>query len=114
MFATEPTWEYFLDSLKGKYYLVGIYEDQYMRWTTSWQERDQVVLEFTNNFHTLHIKMGIRDCKKNLVLKYYGFLHKLIQTKWSFWTCHHWESLIDMLSKLNKNLSKGIDGFLDL
>jgi hypothetical protein len=28
MFGTEPTWESFVDSLKGKYYPVGNYEDQ--------------------------------------------------------------------------------------
>jgi hypothetical protein len=30
--------------------------------------------------------------------------------KWSFWTSHHWESLIDMLSKSSRNLSKRTSG----
>ena len=52
MFWMEPTWESFVDALKGQYYPVRNYEDQYTRWTTLWQERDQAVSEFTNNFHT--------------------------------------------------------------
>ena len=31
MFGTKPTWEYFVDALKGKYYPVGNYEGRYMR-----------------------------------------------------------------------------------
>ena len=34
--------------------------------------------------------------------------------KWVFWTSHHWEPLNDMLSKINKNSSKGISESLDL
>ena len=80
MFGAEPTWESFMDALKDKYYPIENYEDQYMRWTTLWQERDQAVPEFTNIFHTLHTKLGIRDSERQLVLKYHGFLHKYIQT----------------------------------
>jgi hypothetical protein len=76
MFWTKPTWESFVDTPKGQYYPIGNYECQYMRWTTLWQERDQVVLEFTNIFHTSCTNMGIRDSKRHLVLKYCGFLHK--------------------------------------
>ena len=61
MFGTEPTWASFVDTLKGQYYLVGNQEDQYTRWTTLRQERDQAVPEFTNIFHTLRTKLGIRD-----------------------------------------------------
>jgi hypothetical protein len=43
-----------------------------MRWTTLWQERGQEVLEFTNTFHTLHTKLGIKDSEIHLVLKYRG------------------------------------------
>ena len=55
-----------------------------MRWTTLRQERDQVMSEFINISHTLHTKLGIRDSKWNLVLKYHGFLHKYIQTEMEF------------------------------
>jgi hypothetical protein len=41
-----------------------------MRWTTLQQERSQGVLEFTNTFHTLLTKMGIKDSEQHLVLKY--------------------------------------------
>ena len=84
MFGTKPTWAYFLDTLKGQYYPIKNYEDQYTRWTTLRQERDQAVSEFTNIFHTLRTKLGIRDSKRPLVLKYHGFLYKYIQTKMEF------------------------------
>jgi hypothetical protein len=60
MFEAEPTWESFIDVVKEQYYPVGNYEDQYMRWTTLCQERGQAVPEFTNTFHTLHTKLGIK------------------------------------------------------
>jgi hypothetical protein len=61
MFGVEPTWDFFMDAIKEQYYPVGNYDDQYMRWTTLHQERGQTVSEFTNTFHTLHTKMGIKD-----------------------------------------------------
>jgi hypothetical protein len=59
-----------VDEVKEQYYLVGNYEDQYMRWTTLRQERSQAVLEFTNTFHTLCTKLGIKNSERHLVLKY--------------------------------------------
>jgi hypothetical protein len=61
MFEVKPTWDFLWMSIKEQYYPVGNYDDQYMRWTTLHQERDQIVSEFTNTFHTLHTKMGIKD-----------------------------------------------------
>jgi hypothetical protein len=61
IYGTEPTWDFFLDTVKEQYYRVGNYEDQYMRWTTLRQERGRAVSEFTNTFHTLHTKLGIKD-----------------------------------------------------
>jgi Sec7-like guanine-nucleotide exchange factor len=69
MFEVEHTWKPFMDVVKEQYYLVGNYDDQYMIWTTLHQERDQTVLEFTNNFHTLRTKLGIIEFKRHLVLK---------------------------------------------
>jgi hypothetical protein len=60
IFGLGPTWVDFVDALKEKYYPVGSYDDQYTRWTTLRQERGQTVSEFTNTFHTLHTKMGIK------------------------------------------------------
>jgi hypothetical protein len=34
IFGLEPTWVTFVDALKEKYYPIGNYDDQYMRWTT--------------------------------------------------------------------------------
>jgi hypothetical protein len=104
IYGVEPTWDFFVDAVKEQYYPVGNYDDQYMRWTTLRQERGQAVSEFTNTFHTLHTKLGIKDSERHLVLKYHGALHRYIQTEMDFWTSHHWELLIDMLSKSSRNL----------
>jgi hypothetical protein len=75
-----PLGIFFMDAVKEKYYLVGNYDDQYMRWTTLHQERGKTVLEFTNTFHTLRTKLGIKYLEQHLVLKYPGDLQKCIQT----------------------------------
>jgi hypothetical protein len=41
IFVVSPTWDSFRDAIKEQYYPVGSYEDQYTRWTTLHQERDQ-------------------------------------------------------------------------
>jgi hypothetical protein len=60
IYGVELTWDFFVDAVKEQYYPVGNYEDQYMRWTTLWKERGHTILEFTNTFHTLHTKLGIK------------------------------------------------------
>jgi hypothetical protein len=55
-----------------------------MRWTTLRQERGQAVPGFTNTFHTLHTKMGIKDSERHLVLKYRWALQRYIQTEMNF------------------------------
>jgi len=40
--------------------------------------------EFTNIFHTLRTKLGIKDSKQHLILKYRGCLHKYIQEEIEF------------------------------
>jgi hypothetical protein len=84
IYGAEPTWDFFVDAVKEQYYPVGNYEDQYMRWTTLRQERGQAVSEFTNTFHTLRTKLGIKDSERHLVLKYHGALHRYIQTEMDF------------------------------
>jgi hypothetical protein len=61
IFVVSHTWDSFQDAIKEQYYNFGSYEDQYTRWTTLRQERDQTVSYFTNNFHTLCTKFGIKD-----------------------------------------------------
>jgi hypothetical protein len=61
LFIVTTTWESFRDAIKEQYYPVGSYDDLYTKWTTLRQERDQAVPEFTNIFHTLCTKMGIKD-----------------------------------------------------
>jgi hypothetical protein len=84
IYGADPTWDFFVDAVKEQYYPVGNYEDQYMRWTTLQQERVQAVPEFTNTFHTLCTKLGIKDSERHLVLKYHGALHRYIQTEMDF------------------------------
>jgi len=40
--------------------------------------------EFTNLFHTLRTKLGIKDTEQHLILKYHGCLHKYIQEEIQF------------------------------
>ena len=55
-----------------------------MRWNTLRQERGQAVSEFTNTFHTLRTKLGIKYYKWHLVLQYRGALHRYIQIEMDF------------------------------
>jgi hypothetical protein len=73
-----------VDAVKKQYYPIRNYEDQYMRWTTLWQERGQAVPEFTNTFHTFHTKPGIKDFERHLVQKYHGDLHRYIQIEMDY------------------------------
>jgi hypothetical protein len=84
IYGVEPTWDYFVDVVKEQYYLVDNYEYQYIGWTTLRQEKIQTVSEFTNTFHTLRTKLGIKDPERHLVLKYCGDLHRYIQTEMDF------------------------------
>jgi hypothetical protein len=73
-----------MDAVKEQYYPVGNYDDQHMTWTTLHQKRDQTVSKFTNTFHTLRTKLGIKDSKRLLVIKYCGAIHKYIKTEMNF------------------------------
>jgi hypothetical protein len=84
LFSVMATWNSFRNVIKEQYYLVGSYDDLYTKWTTLRKERDQAVPDFTNIFHTLRTKMGIKDSEKHLVLKYHDALHIYIQTKMEF------------------------------
>ena len=42
------------------------------------------MLEFTNVFHTLYTKLGIKSFEWHLVLKYHDYLHKYIHDKMEF------------------------------
>ncbi len=76
--GAEPTWASFVEALKKRYYLVGNYDDQYTSWTILHQERDHMLSEYTNKFHTLRTKLGIIDFERHLVLKYCSGLHRYI------------------------------------
>ena len=78
MFETNPSWTSFIDVVREQYYPVGNYDDQYKKWTILRQERDRTVSEYTNNFHTLRTKLGIKDFEHHLILKYRSVLHRYI------------------------------------
>jgi hypothetical protein len=84
IFLVAPTWDSFRDAIKEQYYLFGSYKDQYIRWTTLLPERDQTVPDFTNIFHTLRTKLGIKYSKRHLVLKYRRCFHRYIQKEMGF------------------------------
>jgi hypothetical protein len=84
LFTVASTWESFRDAIKEQYYPFRSYDDSYTKWTTLRKERDQAVPEFTNIFHTLHTKLGIKDSERHLVLKYHSALHRYIQTEMEF------------------------------
>eukprot|EP00253_Pinus_taeda_P029925 PITA_29925 len=84
LFSAASTWDSFRNAIKEQYYPVGSYEDEYIKWTTLRQGRDQDVPEFTNLFHNLRTKLGIKDSEQHLILKYHGFLHKHIQEEIQF------------------------------
>jgi hypothetical protein len=63
LFTIMTTWESFRDAIKEQYYPLESYDDLYTKWTTMRQERDQAVPEFTNIFHTLRSKLGIKYSK---------------------------------------------------
>ena len=74
----------FRDSIKEQYYPVGSYEDEYIKWTTLRQGRDQDMPEFTNIFHTLRTKLGIKDFENHFVLKYRSCLRRYIEDEMEF------------------------------
>jgi hypothetical protein len=76
LFTVTTTCESFRDVIKEQYYPIESYDDLYNKWTTLRKERDQAVPEFTNIFHTLRTKIGIKDSNKHMVLKYHGALHR--------------------------------------
>jgi hypothetical protein len=60
LFSVMVDWESFRDAIKEQYYPIRSYDNLYTKWTTLRQERDQAVPDFTNIFHTLRTKLGIK------------------------------------------------------
>jgi hypothetical protein len=72
--------------------------------------------EYTNIFHTLRSKLGIKDYERHLVLKYHSGIHRYIQIEmqsksvYISWTSPHYAFLINMQSKSSRNSSSGVSG----
>jgi hypothetical protein len=106
LFSVTITWESFRDAIKEQYYPVRSYDDLYTKWTTLQQERDQVVLNFTNIFHTLSTKLGIEDSERHLGSSIMVLCIDTSRPKWNFYTSHPWVWLTDMLSKSSRSSNK--------
>jgi hypothetical protein len=83
-FGTEPTWAAFVDALEEELDPVGNYHDQYTGWTTLRQERDQTVPEYTNIFHTLRSKLGIRDAALGSKIPKWSPSKGTYKQRWSY------------------------------
>jgi hypothetical protein len=101
-----------VDSVKDQYYPIDNYEDHFIIWTTLWQEKRQIVSGFTNTFHTLCAKMGIKDSEQHLVLKYCGALHRHIQTEMDFLNISSLGSSYRYVVKIEQKLGTRINGSL--
>ena len=66
-------------------------------------------MDFTNTFHTLR-KLGIKDSKWNLVLKYCGALHRYIQTEMDFLEISSLGAAYWYVVKSRRNLSTRTNG----
>jgi hypothetical protein len=62
-----------------------------------------MVLEYTNIFHTLCSKIGIKYFERNLVLKYPNDMHRYIEIEMVFLDISSLGALIDMQSNLSRN-----------
>jgi hypothetical protein len=111
LFIVAVTRESFKDDIKEQYYPVGSYDDLYTKWTTLRQEKDQAVPEFTNIFHTLHIKLGIKDSKRHLVLKYHGGLHRYIKSEMEFMDISSLGTAYRYVIKIEKKLKQKTQKF---
>jgi hypothetical protein len=109
LFVVTATWESFRDAIKEQYYPVGSYDDLYTKWTTLRQERDQAVPDFTNIFHTLCTKMGIKDSRDIWCSSIVVLCIDTSRLKWNFWTSHPWARPTDMPSKLRRSSNKRCD-----
>jgi hypothetical protein len=67
------------------------------------------VPDFTNVFHTLCTKLGIKYSERHLVLSIMTISIDTSIHKWSFWTSRPWERAIDMMSKASIRLNKRHD-----
>jgi hypothetical protein len=64
------------------------------------------VPEFTNVFHTLRIKLGIKDSERHLVLKYHRVLHRYIQIEMDFMNISSLGATYRYVVKIEQNLNQ--------
>lgn len=62
-----------------------------------------------NVFHTLCMKLDIKDSEWNLVLKYRGFLHRYIQDEMQFLDISSLDTTYRYVVKIEKKLKKRND-----
>ena len=71
------------------------------------QGRDQDVSEFTNIFHTLPTKLGIKDTEWHLVLTYHDYLQKYIQDEMEFLDISSLSTTYRYVVKIEKKFKQG-------
>ena len=70
------------------------------------QERDQTVSKYTNIFHALHSKLGIRDSEHHLFLNYHSGLYRYTQSKMDFLDISSLGEAYQYAVKIEKNFKK--------
>ena len=61
---------------------------------------------FTNIFHTLRTKMGIKDSERHMVLKHCGALHRYIRTEMEFLDISSLGAAYQYAAKLSRSSNK--------
>ena len=64
------------------------------------------MLEFKNIFHTLHMKLGIEDNERNLVLNYGGCLHKYMHDEMEFLEISSLDTVYRYVVKIKKKFKQ--------
>lgn len=80
IFSTTPTRNSFRGVIKEQYYPVDIYEDKYIQWTTSRQQRIMMCMRW----RIFSVPCAQSWASKIRVLKYHDFLHKYIHEEIEF------------------------------
>ena len=106
MFDGKPTWGEFVEHIKQEYYPEDTYEQKYMQWQLLQQNKDQSIQRYTNIFHALSTKLGIKDSKKHRVMKYKSGLHRYIQTEMDFLNIETLSSAFKYASKIEEKFKQ--------
>ena len=80
------TWVKFVEHVWREFHPPKCMEQQYKKWQQLRQLKDKTVQIYTNEFHQLMARLGVREEQKLLVLKYINNLAPYIQQEMEFLT----------------------------